>query len=410
MKKNIKGFTLALVFLISPFLYSAEKGKTLSPDVVKTNFNADISNVNLDFLNQTITPEVLKSKAQADFSQIPDFAFSYLNNLVVNAINASVSSFDGVMYSIDMKDVPDALIAARDRGVKVRLIIDENHVYPRMDTQIKRLINAGPGIEVRTLKGYQDYGRTHNKITIHDGELVTVGSYNWTFSATFSNYENILVARNPMYVEPYKKYFEWMWSNSRTIAQGQSPQSVQVGAYGLPPQDNNPPMSLNGVSVPAYLFSPGSDTENRIAALIDACKVSVDAVTFSFSSKPIADALVRAYQRGIKVRFLEDSSMAKSSSFAQYVYKSGVPFKIMGGRNDKGVMHNKFIIYDGKLLSTGSFNFATNASVNSFENVIFVSDTNAIKAYQDKFDWFYSQATVPSDSDFNPDNPVPSDN
>jgi len=397
--------TIAVVVFFSINLFS-DPQKALDSQIIKENFGVDIINADFDFLKTPVSFEKAYG-AKADFSQIPNYAFSYLNNLVVNAINASVKSFDGVIYSINMKDVPDALISAKNRGVKIRLIIDHSHVYPRMDTQIKRLA-AEPGIEIRASRGYRTYGVNHNKITIHDGELVTVGSYNWTFGATFSNYENTITARHPIYVKAYEKYFEWMWSNAVPLDHGPLPEA-EVGAYGNPPVDKNPIMSLNGVPVPAYIFSPGSDTENKVAALMDAARESIDAVTFTFSSKPIADAVIRAHKRGVKVRFLEDSDMGKKSSMARYVYENSVPFRWIGGRNDKGAMHNKFIIFDGKILATGSFNFTTNASVNSFENLIFVNDPDAIKAYQSKFGWFYSQATAPSSVDEFEADPVISD-
>ncbi|NLI11025.1 MAG: hypothetical protein GX447_09775 [Elusimicrobia bacterium] len=406
--KKLKNIIFLTVFSCFNIFAADNSSKALSEDIIKSNFSVDVSNTDFSFLDTPVFYQKAAS-AKADFSQIPDYSFSYLNNLVVNAINASVKSFDGVIYSINMKDVPDALISARDRGVKIRLIIDHSHVYPRMDAQIKKLANAGPGIEVRVSRGYRTYGVNHNKITIHDGELVTLGSYNWTFGATFSNYENTIVARHPIYVDGYKKYFEWMWSNSAKIEQGPIPEQ-QVGAYGQPPMDNKPVMSLNGTPVPAYLFSPGSDTENRIAALMDSAKQSIDAVTFTFSSKPIADALIRAHKRGVKVRFLEDIGMAKKSSMARYVYESGVPMKWTGGRNEKGAMHNKFIIFDGKILATGSYNFTTNGSANSFENLIFISDENAVKAYQSKFGWFYSQASAPASSDDFEADPIQQDN
>jgi len=386
---------LVLVLATSLNLFAGDY-TILNDKIIKDNFSITPSFDFSDKLNTDVKASVSKPKV-GDFSNIPNYAFSYLNNLVVNATTDSLSTIDCVMYSINMKDIPDALIAARDRGVKVRVIIDNNHVYPSADTQIKKLMQAGDGIEVRTLRGTRDYGVTHNKITIHDKTLVTAGSYNWTFSATFSNYENMLVFRNPVYVKGYIDYFEWMWSKARTIDQGASP-VLPEGYYGKPPQSPSNLISLNGVNVPLYLFSPGSDTENKLAALIDAAKTSVDAVTFTFSSQPIADAIIRAYKRGVKVRFLEDIDMAKSSAMAKMVYESGVPFKWMGGRNEKGAMHNKFIILDGQVLGTGSFNFTTNASVNSFENMVFTNDDSIIKAYSSKFGWFYSQATAPSSS------------
>lgn len=374
--------------------------KAFDEKVISNNFSVIPS---IDFKERIPEPRLSKSHSISkeeigDFSTIRNYAFSYINNLIVDAVNASKSTIDCIIYSIQMKDIPDALIAARDRGVKVRVIIDESHVYPKADTQIKKLINAGDGIEVRTIRGTRSYGVMHNKITIHDKSLVTTGSYNWTFAATFSNYENLITARHPEYVNGYVKYFEWMWSKARTIDQGPSGE-LPEGYYGTPPQAPTNLIDLNGIGVPLYLFSPGSNTENKLASLIDAAKVSVDAVTFTFSSKPIADAIIRAHKRGVKVRFLEDKDMAKSSAMAKMIFEEGVPFKWMGGRDEKGAMHNKFIILDGKVLGTGSYNFTINGSVNSFENMIFTNDESIVNAYASKFGWFYSQATAPQSAD-----------
>ncbi|MCM2268140.1 MAG: phospholipase D-like domain-containing protein [Elusimicrobiales bacterium] len=370
----------------------------LSPEVLAANFEVTASpREQAAFEARTPVP-VYK---RGDFSHIPDYSFGYLNELTVKLIDASLSSVDVMMFSVNLKDAPDALLRARDRGVKVRLIVNESHVFSQPTPDIKRLI-AAEGIELRTLRGTRAYGVNHNKIGIFDGTVATLGSYNWTFGATFSNLENILVARHPVYVQGYSAYFEWTWAKSRLVSQGPSPE-LPAGYYGAPPQDPAPAQSLNGTPVPAYLFSPGSDSEGRLAAIIDAAARTVDAVTFTFSSKPLAEALVRARQRGVQVRFLMDEVMAKDSFAAKLVYDGGVPVRVRRGRTDKGALHNKFAILDGRLLATGSFNWTTNASVNSFENIAFISDPGAVKAYQDKYDWFYSSSTAPTGDFFQPE-------
>jgi len=79
-----------------------------------------------------------------------------------------------------------------------------------------------------------------------------------------------------------------------------------------------------------------------------------------------------------------------------------VDFRVRGGRTDTGALHNKFAIMDGALLETGSFNWTTNASVNSFENVVFTNNTAALNEYQSKYDWFYSSSTAPVIDFFTP--------
>ncbi len=349
-------------------------------------------------------PEVLgpvPAFLKSDFTQVPDYSFSGLNDLNTRLIDSSSRSVDIVIFSITIKDNPDALIRAKNRGARVRMIIDERHVYPRADAQIKRLIAEG-GIEIRTLRGTRAYGVNHNKIGIFDGSAAATGSYNWTYGATYSNEENTLVARHPVYVGGYARYFEWMWTKARTLDQGPCAE-LPAGYYGEPPQDPAPVQSLNGTPVPAYLFSPGSGTETRLAAILDAAARHIDIVTFTFSSKVLADAVLRAHRRGVKLRFLMDKNMAKVSSLAKYLFDNGVEFRWRLGRGGKGALHNKFAILDGQLLETGSFNWTANASLNSFENVIFVSDAGAVKAYQTVYNDLYSAAATPAAGDFEPE-------
>lgn len=387
---------LLCCFFLAPAIAGAE---IIPAAALARNFDIVVSPGELAAVPEARTPAPAFSRG--DFSSIPPYAFAYLNDLNTRMIDLSNVSVEAVIFSITLKDNPDALVRAKNRGARVRIIIDEAHVYPRADAQIKRLISE-PGIELRTLRGTRAYGVNHNKILICDGSAVSAGSYNWTFGATFSNHENTLVAQHPVYVDGYSRYFEWMWSKARKPQQGPSPE-VPEGHYGAPPQDPSPQQSLNGRPVPAYLFSPGSRVEERLAELIDASRRSVDAVTFTFSSKILADALVRAHRRGLSVRFLIDQNMGRTASLAKYLFDNGVPQKWGGGRNEKGALHDKFVILDGAILQTGSFNWTVNANKNSFENLIFVSDADAVKAYQAVYDGLYSGAAAPSAGSFESD-------
>lgn len=390
-------YMVLLCFLL--LVPAAAGAEPVSAAALARSFDVIVSPEELAAPPEARTPAPAFSRG--DFSSLPAYSFAYLNDLNTRMIDLSNVSVEAAIFSVTLKDNPDALIRAKNRGARVRIIIDEAHVYPRADAQLKRLMSE-PGIELRTLRGTRAYGVNHNKVLICDGAAVSAGSYNWTFGATFSNHENTLVARHPVYVDGYSRYFEWMWSKARKPQQGPSPE-VPEGHYGAPPQDPSPRQSLNGRPVPAYLFSPGSRVEERLAELIDASRRSVDAVTFTFSSKTLADALVRAHQRGLRVRFLTDKNMGRTAPLTKYLFDSGVPQKWGGGRNEKGALHNKFVILDGELLQTGSFNWTVNANKNSFENLIFVSDADAVKAYQAVYDGLYSGAAAPAAGDFESD-------
>jgi len=52
----------------------------------------------------------------------------------------------------------------------------------------------------------------HNKFMIVDGVFLLTGSFNWTFQATSSNQENLLVVDHPFYLERYTTEFEKLWT------------------------------------------------------------------------------------------------------------------------------------------------------------------------------------------------------
>ena len=50
-----------------------------------------------------------------------------------------------------------------------------------------------------------------------------------------------------------------------------------------------------------------------------------------------------------------------------------------------GILHDKFAIFDGRLVLTGSYNWSTNAEENNDENAVFIRNTSVIAAFQTNF-------------------------
>ncbi|RUM90527.1 MAG: phospholipase D family protein, partial [Thermovibrio sp.] len=115
---------------------------------------------------------------------------------------------DIAIYSFTSRRIAKALIDARNRGVRVRVIIDEGNGKSRFC--------VGPflesaGIEVRYKRG-SGGGLMHNKYAIYDGKVLSTGSFNWTGSAERRNDENLVVIRNDRrLIELYRENFEKLW-------------------------------------------------------------------------------------------------------------------------------------------------------------------------------------------------------
>jgi phosphatidylserine/phosphatidylglycerophosphate/cardiolipin synthase-like enzyme len=126
-------------------------------------------------------------------------------------------------------------------------------------------------------------------------------------------------------------------------------------------------------------FSPkGGCTEAVVDALRDA-KTSVLVQAYSFTSAPIAAALVDAHRRGVKVEVILDRSQrTEKYSSADFVVHAGIPTRI----DDRhAIAHNKVMVIDGKTVLTGSFNFTKAAEEHNAENLLVIRDPALAEKY-----------------------------
>lgn len=117
-------------------------------------------------------------------------------------------------------------------------------------------------------------------------------------------------------------------------------------------------------------FSPKKGTTHNIVNIINNAKQSIKVAAYSFSSKAITKALINAHNRGVEIQIVLDKSQqaVKYSTFNE-LKRNNIPVRI----NSKyAIMHNKFMIIDGDILQTGSFNYTEAAENRNAENAITV--------------------------------------
>jgi phosphatidylserine/phosphatidylglycerophosphate/cardiolipin synthase-like enzyme len=125
-------------------------------------------------------------------------------------------------------------------------------------------------------------------------------------------------------------------------------------------------------------FSPEGGALSLTLSVINKAEKSILAAAFSFTSKPVAQALVKAARRGVRVRVVADKETNdKGYTAVVFLANSGVPVRLNGAYNH---MHNKFMVADGRHVQTGSFNYTRAAAEKNAENVLVVRDNPAIAA------------------------------
>lgn len=143
----------------------------------------------------------------------------------------------------------------------------------------------------------------------------------------------------------------------------------------------DPPSSIpQGVQV---WFSPhGGATEAVVNALNHATN-TVLVQAYSFTSAPIAEALVQARRRGVKVQVILDKSQrTEKYSEADFLQHEGIPTLI---DSEHAIAHNKIMLIDDYLVLTGSFNFTRAAEEHNAENLLLINDPVLAKRYLDNW-------------------------
>lgn len=143
---------------------------------------------------------------------------------------------------------------------------------------------------------------------------------------------------------------------------------------------DSPPIVTDGTTRIQACFTPGQDCTGLIVDTINAAQKSIEVQAYSFTSYPIAKALVSAAGRGVKVQVILDKSQFGGPAFSSsgYLYRHGIP---LFEDNTVAIAHNKVMIFDDNTVETGSFNFTKAAQAQNAENVLIINNSALSAAY-----------------------------
>lgn len=123
-------------------------------------------------------------------------------------------------------------------------------------------------------------------------------------------------------------------------------------------------------------FSPEGHAEALVVRTIDNSHRAIAVAAYAFTSETVADALVRARQRGVLVDVLADANM---TGYEDHTGRSRVLLSALAAAGARvrtitmrGSFHDKFLVIDDDTVETGSYNFSNAAARTNSENVIIV--------------------------------------
>lgn len=130
-------------------------------------------------------------------------------------------------------------------------------------------------------------------------------------------------------------------------------------------------------------FNPAGGCTELICKEIAAAKSEILVLAYSFTSIPIARALLGAHKKGVKVMAILDKSQKTARySSATFLSSAGIPTFIDAAHV---IAHNKIIVIDKGTVITGSFNFTKAAEEKNAENILILKSKDIAKVYLDNW-------------------------
>lgn len=320
---------------------------------------------------------------------------------------AAKQSLDLALYDVRFETDAGALVlasmlAARQRGVRIRLVHNVDHpgpiAVPPPPEMSPEAIEALP-IETRGVAGIPDL--MHHKFGVRDARDVWTGSTNWT-DDSWTRQENVIVRvlGSDDLATAFSVTFEHLWERGVVEKSGAQPRPVQV----------------DGVTVrPWFCPAFGDALSHRVAKHLGRAKQRIRIASPVLTAGPILGTLVEVVneRRCVVAGVVDDTQV--DEVFGQWQANGVSAWKIpllrtiltradFSGKASTpwsrtsvdDFMHAKVVVADD-VAFVGSFNFSRSGERNA-ENVLEIHDAAIaarLAAYVDEIRARYPQATPP---------------
>ncbi len=305
----------------------------------------------------------------------PDVIAGSIEEKLIQLIHNAQTSIHIASFEFNLTPVAEALIAAKNRGVDVKWVTDDENGL-EYDTKPGRgqfSLMAAAGIELK-----DDAGRSalmHNKFWIFDGQIVWTGSTNITVNGIFKQNNNVLVIHSPEIAFIFEREFQELWG-------------AQLGPRA-PSAINIQWAILDGTPI-QVLFSAEDEAVSNLIALVNDAQTSIRFLAFSFTDDPLAQAMIDRGKAGVDVKGVFETFGSNSiRSELRTFWCAGLPVRQDGNGS---FLHDKIILIDNNIIVTGSLNYSSSADDENEENVVILDNAEIAALYLQEFDKLWNQA------------------
>lgn len=304
---------------------------------------------------------------------MPDYGPKTIANALITAIDNATTSIDFAVYGFNgNEDIIAALVAAKNRSVTVRGVVDsyEGGFYPYRAT-------ADVVTKIGTVIPDDDDRIMHNKFFVIDGRWVWTGSTN--------------ISRPEIEAEYYSDVSVLIDSTALATIYTDEFEEMYAGDFHDEKTDNTTHVLsalADGTLIESY-FAPTDDAETHaIVRAINAAASTINMRTFFLTSETIVDALKGAKDRGVTIRIILDAASAHNEfSLHEDLRSYGVSVKV---ESWGGTEHIKALSVDATTVVLGSQNFTLSGNTSSDENTLYIRNQPMAIAYNAAFETAWS--------------------
>jgi hypothetical protein len=298
-------------------------------------------------------------------------AVTTMEQALLVRLDGATTSIDAALYDFNRATIRDALIAAHNRGVSVRVVADDDaYAAASYHPSFVALEAAGIPLVLDNRSSIM-----HNKFFIIDGVVVWSGSANLTNTDLTYNHNNSVVFTSTLLADIYTLEFEEMFG----------------GTFGTAKTDNvTHTLTYAGFPLEIY-FSPSDGAMAEVINEVNSASESIAFSIFFLTEDDLRDALIAKSQDGVTISGVWDLLGASNLySDDEALCAAGIPIKI---EDFGGKMHNKFMVIDANgsapRVITGSMNWSGAGGSANDENTVILHDVVVAQAYQAAYEELY---------------------
>ncbi|MEU6199644.1 phospholipase D-like domain-containing protein [Streptomyces sp. NPDC047061] len=293
---------------------------------------------------------VVATAVPANAASYTAFAFSLSSSepTIYDFINSATSSLDMTMYELEDTTAVNDLIALKNKGVTVRVVLDQAHKSAN-NSAYTSLTNAGVGVAWSPTS----FVYTHQKTITVDAtkSLVLTGNLTSQYYSTGRDYGVFT-------------------DDTRDVAAIEKVFNADYAGTSITPTDGD-----------HLLWSP-TDSRSRLLTVINAATKTLDVEELEFSDSTVVNAIVARAKAGVKVRVVLETPSSYSSEVSSIKSAGGT---VVGYSDPNGFyIHAKAMVADYGLstqeVEAGSMNISSNSLSNNRELGIILTGTGVAQS------------------------------